>query len=352
MQSLGGLRRMRNALVLVFVGVVAGRSFVPSCASRPAAPPAGATQAVAPRPPVIETERPAARHSPGTSVSPPAPPGAGQPCGEPGCRFFQEPQLAFAKVLESSPRILGIGEAHALAGTEKIEPATRRFTRDFLPLLEGKASDIVVELLIPNPKCKKETAKAREEQKVVTERQATTDQNDYVVLAKAARSFGIRSHALEPTCDDLGRIASAGKEAVAVSLDVITRLSRELLERLYLGNASGNDARMIVAYGGAMHNDSSPRPGREQWSFGPALQKLTGGKYVDVDLIVPEFISDSPAWKSLPWVSAFDANAHPEATTLLAPSTGSFVLVFPRTAGQGAASSPGSPHEPHDRNEQ
>jgi hypothetical protein len=243
-------------------------------------------------------------------------------------------------VLESSPRILGIGEAHPLAGTEKIEPATRRFSRDFLPLLKGRASDIVVELLIPNPKCRKETAKAREEQKVVTERQASTDQNDYVVLAKEARSLGIRAHALEPTCDDLGRIASAGKDAVAASLDVITRLSRETVERLYLGNASGNDTRMIVAYGGAMHNDSNPRPGREQWSFGPALQKLTGGRYVDVDLIVPEFISDSPAWKSLPWVGVFDATAHPEAATLFAPSDGSFVLIFPRTTGQGTEGGP------------
>jgi len=240
-------------------------------------------------------------------------------------------------LLESSPRILGIGEAHALAGTEKVEPATRRFTRDFLPLLKGKASDIVVEMLIPNPKCKKETAKAREEQKVVTERQAATDQDDYVGLAKEARGLGIRAHALEPTCDDLGRIASAGKDAVAASLDVITRLSRETLERLYQLNVSENDARFVVAYGGAMHNDSSPRPGREQWSFGPALQKITDGKYVDVDLIVPEFISDSPAWKSLPWVGVFDANAHPEATTLLSPSAGSFVLIFPRAAPQGGA---------------
>jgi hypothetical protein len=246
--------------------------------------------------------------------------------------LFDEPVKAFAAVLDPSPRVLGVGEAHALAGTENIEPATRRFARDFLPLLKDRASDIVVELLIPNPKCRKANAKAAEEQKVVTERQVATDQNDYVVLENRARELGIRAHALEPTCDDLAHIAAAGKDAIVVSLDVVTRLSRETIERLYQRNLSENDVRMVVAYGGAMHNDSSPRPGREQWSFGPALQKLTDGRYVDVDLIVPEFISDSPAWKSLPWVGAFDPDAHPASTTLYSPATGSFVLIFPRAA--------------------
>jgi hypothetical protein len=270
---------------------------------------------------------------PGSPPGPtPEPPGAGRPCGDFGCRYFEAPLEAFTKVLESSPRVLAVGEAHALAGTEKIEPATRRFTRDFLPVLKDRASDIVVEVLIPNPKCRKETAKARKEQKVVTERQAATDQNDYVALANAARALGIRAHALEPTCDDLARIGGDGQDAVAVSLDVVTRLSRETIERLYQRNLTANDFRLVVAYGGAMHNDSSPRPGREQWSFGPALGKLTDGRYVDVDLIVPEFISDSPAWKSLPWVGAFDPGAHPESTTLLSPAPGSFVLVFPRSA--------------------
>lgn len=227
--------------------------------------------------------------------------------------------------------MIGIGEAHALAGTEAIEPAVRRFTRDLLPLLRTKATDLVVELMIPNPRCRKEAARAKEEQKVVTERQAAGDQNDYVALAAAARSLGIRPHALEPTCDDLARIAGAGPDAVTASLDVVTRLARESLERLYEDNASRNDARAVVAYGGAMHNDLQPRPGREKWSFGPALSKLTGGRYVEIDLIVPEFIADSPAWKGLPWLPLFDPAAHPTEATLLSPEPGSFVLVFPRT---------------------
>jgi hypothetical protein len=68
------------------------------------------------------------------------------------------------------------------------------------------------------------------------------------------------------------------------------------------------------------------------------LQKLTDGRYVDVDLIVPEFISDSPAWKSFPWVAAFDPRANPESTTLYSPAANSFVIIFPMTV-------PEPPHE-------
>lgn len=331
--------RTRPVLVLPIVG--AGLTLVMSCGARRPGPPTEPHRDTPPTGSVASVRSAGRAAPPGSATAPPIPPpGEGRSCGDLGCRYFETPELAFSRVLDSLPRVLGIGEAHALLGTEAIESATRRFVRNFLPLLEGKASDIVVELLIPNPKCNKETAKAREEQKVVTERQASTDQNDYVVLAKQARAHGIRAHALEPTCDDLGRIAVAGKDAVVASLDVITRLSRETLERLYQRNVTENDARIVVAYGGAMHNDSSPRPGREQWSFGPALQQMTGGKYVDVDLIVPEFISDSPAWKSLPWVGAFDTNAHPGATTLLSPSAGSFVLIFPRTTSPESNAAP------------
>jgi predicted flap endonuclease-1-like 5' DNA nuclease len=237
---------------------------------------------------------------------------------------------AFEVVLAEKPAILGVGEAHPLRGTEGVEPSVRRFTRDFLPLLRGVASDLVVELLLPNAACETAAKEARKEQRVVTEHQAATDQNDFVALGAAARALGIRAHALEPTCDDLKRISGAGQDAIAVSLDVVTRLSAEGLARYFDANVRAKDPRIVVGYGGVMHNDVVPRPGREAWSFGPAMSKLTAGRYVEVDLIVPEFIEDTAAWRSLTWFAAFDPTAHPTETTLLAPSPNAFVLIFPR----------------------
>lgn len=234
--------------------------------------------------------------------------------------------------------MLGLGEAHAQKGSEGIEPSTTRFSRDLLPLLAGRASDIVIELLLPNPKCAPEAKKARQEQKVVTEHQAATDQNDYVALGTAAKALGIRPHALEPTCEDLSRIAKAGPDVVTRSLDIVTRLASETLARLLAANAAANDPRMIVAYGGIMHNDVEPRPGRAQWSFGPTMKDRTSGRYAEVDLIVPESIQDSPTWRSLPWVEGFDRNAHRGEAVLLEPAQHGFVLVFP--SGSAAATPP------------
>jgi hypothetical protein len=256
-------------------------------------------------------------------------------CGNVDCRIFGSPAEAFRTVLGENPRVLGIGETHALRGSEAVEPATRRFTRDLLPLLAGRTSDLVVELLLPNAACHAETKAAKETQRVVTEHQAPTDQNDYVALGTAAKALGIRPHALEPTCDDLAHIGKGGADAIATSLDVIARLSRELATRLLDANDAANDARGVVLYGGALHNDITPRPGREGWSYGPSLASKTSGRYVELDLIVPEFIGDSPAWRSFPWVPSFDPMAHPREAALLTPAVHGFVLVFPRTEQGG-----------------
>jgi hypothetical protein len=210
-------------------------------------------------------------------------------------------------------------------------------------MLKGRASDIVIELMLPNPKCAPEAKKAEKEQKVVTEHQAATDQNDYVALGTAAKALGIRPHALEPTCDDLSRMANAGADVVTVSLGVITRLATETLSRLLAENAAAHDARFVVAYGGIMHNDVAPRLGREQWSFGPVMSDHTGGRYTEVDLIVPELMNDSPIWQSLPWVPGFDRAAHPGKAVLLTPAPRSFVMVFPVGSGVTPPAPSGSP---------
>jgi len=256
-------------------------------------------------------------------------------CGKEACRVYRSGAEAFAALLTPAPAVLAIGEAHALKGTESVEPATRRFTRDLLPLLSGRASDIVIELLLPNPACAPAAKEAKQKQKVVTEQQAKTDQNDYVALGTAAKALGIRPHALEPTCDDLARIAGAGPDVVMVSLDVVTRLATETISRYVAANETAKDARMVVAYGGAMHNDVAPIAERAQWSFGPELMHRTNGRYTEVDLIVPEGISDSPAWRALPWVPGFDRNAHPREAVVLSPTERGYVLVFPSGSGAG-----------------
>jgi hypothetical protein len=252
-------------------------------------------------------------------------------CGNADCHVFGDAKQAFRTVLAPNPRILGIGEAHALADAQGVDSATRRFTRDLLPLLKGRATDLVVEVLLPNPRCKAATQAAKKEQKVVTDRQAPTDQNEFVALGTAALALGIRPFALEPTCEDLARIAKGGSEAVAGSLEAITRLSTEKVNALLKERGGTDGEGIIVLYGGAMHNDSVPGQGRELWSYGAAARAASNGRYVEVDLIVPEYVKKTPAWESLPWFSSYDPAAHPRAATLFELGAASFVVVFPAT---------------------
>jgi hypothetical protein len=225
---------------------------------------------------------------------------------------------------------------------------THRFTHTLLPLLKGKASSLVVELLLPDPRCRKETQVVRREQQVVTKQQSGTNQNEFVELGHAARALGVEPFPLRPSCEQLERIASAGPDAVIEMLGAITALTQQTVQRLLARDASQGRDLMVVPYGGAMHNDLSPAPDRAKWSFGPALSELVGGRYVELDLIVPEFIKDTDAWRSLPWYDAYDPERHGGHTVLLQPGPRSYVLVFPRTqlseappSGAPAASGPG-----------
>ena len=93
---------------------------------------------------------------------------------------------------------------------------------------------------------------------------------------------------------------------------------------------------IILTYGGALHNDLYPRPGQEDWSFGPRLAAASQGRYVELDLIVPEFVKDSEAWRNLPWFPLFDREHLTSETLLYQPAPNSFALIFPKTDATAA----------------
>src|SRR5262245_59908648 len=98
-----------------------------------------------------------------------AAPAAGKPCGALDCRLFDTPEEAFAVVIADKPRVLGVGEGHAQKGTSGIDSSTKRFTERFLPMLKDKASDLIVELMLPPAKgCKPAEQEVRTKQKEVT----------------------------------------------------------------------------------------------------------------------------------------------------------------------------------------
>jgi hypothetical protein len=310
--AMRGPIELPSVLLVMSLGACAGGS------ARPAAPVVGSSPAA------TTAENPA-------GTAPAAPAADPDACGGFECRLFPTPQAAFAKVLEANPLVLAIGEAHAQKGTEGVASSTRRFTQDLLPLLQGRASDLVVEVWAPDPRCQKHVAEVAEKQQPVTQGQAKTTKNEFVTLAEAARRVAVVPWPLRPTCEEYERIAGAGDDAVeamlALTADVTLRTIRTRLET----NQAQGVERMVAAYGGAMHNDLSPRPGRERYSYGPELARMTGGRYVELDIFVPEFIRDTDAWRAMPWFSHFDRTRQRDRTTLFRTGPQSFVLIFPHS---------------------
>jgi hypothetical protein len=301
----------------------------PKPAPAPAPVPTASSAQAAPQPPSVPAKVASAPADGSENARTPA---DGRPCGELGCRAFATPRAAFEYAVRSAPRVLAIGESHAQKNALAVTSATERFRNELLPALAGRAKGIVIELLLPDRRCQKSEVKAVEKrQEVVTKPQAATNQNEFVALGQTARSLGIVPQPLVPTCDELRAVLAAGAGDIDAMLELIANITvRETLALLQ----AGAPEQAVLTYGGLVHNDKSPRPGRETWSFGPRLAEKAGGSYIELDLIVPEFVRPEPPWTNLPWYPHYDAARDGTETRLFETSPGSFVLVFPRAPNE------------------
>lgn len=253
-------------------------------------------------------------------------------CGA-GCKAFSTAEAAFDHVLLEQPRVLAIGEAHAQGAGPNLPSSTRRFMETLLPRLSPRATDLVIELWVANGTCGKVEQKVQKQQEAVTAPQAASNQNEFMELGHRAKALGIMPHALVPSCDQYRKIAGAGAadiEEMLIMLKTVT--ARDVTELL----AKRSPERMVLAYGGAMHNDLVPRPGREAFSFGPELAQATSDRYVELDLIVPEQIKDNETWRALPWYSQYAAAKAESAAYLLTWAPRAYALVFPQAQAEVA----------------
>jgi hypothetical protein len=257
----------------------------------------------------------------------------GVPCGALECMQYDTPREAFlqALALADAPLVLGVGEAHAPRGA-KVPSAARRFTDDLFPAIAERTSDLLVELMMPPVGCVDAVAQVRREQEPVTSRHAETDANEYVLLGSRARQLGVVPDMLRPTCADMDAIEHASEaDVIDLSLTTIARLcgaqGARLADRDALSDADSE--KMVVLYGGALHNDLEPRPESARWSYAPDLAAHVHGRFAAIDLVVPEFIGLDETWARLPWWPHYDRGRLGRKATLFRTGPRSFVLVFP-----------------------
>jgi hypothetical protein len=303
-----------------------------ACASPPpaAAAPSPAAERTTSSAPRRAAERaPAPRALAGEA--PATGPGSAPPeaCGPFECHAFDTPAAALEFVLETRPVALGVGEAHAMAGSEHITSTARRFADALLPELRGRASHLIVELLNPDPRCQEATREVRRVLEPVTAPQSAHNQNDYVALGHSARALGIEPFVLAPTCDELRAIAAAGESAIDQMLVTIARVSSRLMRGALAKNHAAGKEALVIGYGGALHNDIAPAEARAEWSYGPDLASFTRGRYVELDLIVRELIRDTDVWRALPWYAFFDPARDSGRFLVMRTLPSRFVLFFP-----------------------
>jgi hypothetical protein len=204
------------------------------------------------------------------------------------------------------PRVLLFGELHARSDRPVARSALARFTDELLPAIADRVSDLVVETWVIDPRCG--PAAAQTSRRIDAEmRRPPATQSEVAALASRARQAGVQPHALRLGCADYAAIASGGAAAggelaVETLLDVVTReLGRVTASAIAHRDREAGARPLVVAYGGALHNDLAPFASVAAWSIGPRLTELTRGRAVEIDLYVPEYAEVDALARTEPW---------------------------------------------------
>jgi hypothetical protein len=87
-------------------------------------------------------------------------------------------------------------------------------------------------------------------------------------------------------------------------------------------------AKLVVVYGGALHNDLHPDPVLAPFSYGVRAFHTTAGRYRELDLYVPAYLERNPAMHGEPWFALWQRAAAPGRPVLIRRSSDSFIVVF------------------------
>jgi len=121
-------------------------------------------------------------------------------------------------------------------------------------------------------------------------------------------------------------------------LGIVTReLGRITTEAVAYRDREGAARRLIATYGGALHNDLYPIDGIQQWSFATGLDAAVAGRYLEIDLYVPEYAEADPLSQHDIWFPLL-AEAGTDHVVVIERGPRSYVILLPR-----AVTSDGSP---------
>lgn len=251
----------------------------------------------------------------------------GQP--EPTLRVFATPVDALASLMATRPRVVAFGEFHEIKGGAKVPSAIKRYTDQLFPSLQARASDLIVETWVTEGNCGKKEEQVVKDVATTTKRPESTE-SEVVTLIKRAKAASVQPHILDLSCIEYQSLLLAdGGVDYEKMLDLITRKLREQIEAALKARVLAPD-KVVMVYGGALHNDVFPREELRPYTFAEPVSSAVGGRYLEVDLYVPEFVEHDATLQKEAWFPLWKKQQKPGKTILVERGPRSYIIVFAR----------------------
>ncbi|HET7505319.1 MAG TPA: hypothetical protein VFK02_30075 [Kofleriaceae bacterium] len=248
----------------------------------------------------------------------------------PAAHAYPDLGAALVATVPADARVVGFGELHARTDRPVTTSSLARFTRA-LPAIAARISDLVLETWRIDPACGNTAVQTTTRLETVMKRPETT-KSEIAQLVDAARAAHIQPHAMTLTCADYAAIGPAGGDVDPTAMLTLTtrELTRIATSAVRHRDREPRHRPWIALYGGALHNDRFPDPGVAEWSYAAAVDLAAGGRFVEIDLIVPELAADDRVMQREPWFPLVGAPRDPARPVVVwTRGERSFVVILP-----------------------
>ncbi|MGE0550077.1 MAG: hypothetical protein AB7O24_25050 [Kofleriaceae bacterium] len=245
----------------------------------------------------------------------------------PAHQRYRDLEAALAAIIPSDARVIGFGELHSRVDRANVRSSLSWFTAA-LPGFAAKLSDLVIETWLVDPNCGQEAVAATKRVEAAVKRPEAT-KSEIALLADAAKAAKVQPHAMRLSCGDYKQISPMGKEPDPIAMLTITTRELARIAASAVAHRDKDPAHRpwIAVYGGALHNDRFPEQSVAEWSYAAVADKASGGKFVEIDLIVPELAAADDTSTRQPWFPI--AEAPHDDVAVWTRGERSFVVVLP-----------------------
>lgn len=220
--------------------------------------------------------------------------------------------------------MVGVGEVHATTDGPAIPTTLSVFTKRLLPIFAPTTTDLVIETWRLDGACVAKAGAVATQVQADTRRPEET-KDELSLLVEASLNLGVQPHDLVITCDEYAAIVDPTGEVDYGAL--LTLVTGKLGD--YSRRGFETPGASLVIYGGAVHNDLTPRAEAAAYSYAVA----TPG-FIELDLYAPELIRGNATMVEPGWAPLLDLTG-PDRVILHARGPQSFVLLLETAPSEG-----------------